>query len=151
MRPEYRQGLCVVGVRPISRNIVSTYFSTAMGIDRNCDMLPLSLDDLLNYTTLMLKFCTNKPIWASLLRQVFFGGGKGGFCQKKRCNASSAGYGISRKKILCKLNTFVSFCKDYMYFNKYDMCSIIGIDKIMYGEGIGITVKYKIHTKKHTP
>jgi hypothetical protein len=54
-------------------------------IDRNCDMLPLSLDDLLNYTTSMLKFCTNKPIWASLLRQViFFGGGKGGVLPQKR-------------------------------------------------------------------
>jgi hypothetical protein len=41
-------------------------------IDRNCDVLPLSLDDLLNYTTLMLKFCTNKHIWALLLRQVCF-------------------------------------------------------------------------------
>ncbi len=41
-------------------------------IDRNCDMLPLSLDDLLNYTTLMWKFCTNRQIWASLLRQVCF-------------------------------------------------------------------------------
>ena len=41
-------------------------------IDCNCDVLPLSLDDLLNYTTLMLKFCTNKRIWASLLRQVCF-------------------------------------------------------------------------------
>jgi hypothetical protein len=34
-------------------------------IDRNCNVLPLSLDDLLNYTTLMLKFCTNKLIGAS--------------------------------------------------------------------------------------
>jgi hypothetical protein len=34
-------------------------------IDRNCNVLPLSLDDLLNYTTLMLKFCKNKPIGAS--------------------------------------------------------------------------------------
>ncbi len=41
-------------------------------IDRNCDVLPLSFNDLLNYTTLMLKFCTNKQIWASLLRQVCF-------------------------------------------------------------------------------
>ncbi len=31
-------------------------------IDCNCDVLPLSLEDLLNYTTLMIKFCTNKPI-----------------------------------------------------------------------------------------
>jgi hypothetical protein len=53
-------------------------------IDCNCDVLPLSLEDLLNYTTLMLKFCTNKPIWASLLRQVFFGGGKGAFHPQKK-------------------------------------------------------------------
>ncbi len=45
---------------------------TVQPIDRNCDLLPLSLDDLLNYTTLMLKFCTNKWIWALLLRQVCF-------------------------------------------------------------------------------
>ncbi len=30
-----------------------------------------------------------------------------------------------------------------MYFNKYDMYSIVGIDKKTYGEGIGITY---IHT-----
>jgi hypothetical protein len=41
-------------------------------IDHNCDVLLLSLDDLLNYITLMLKFCTNKRIWASMLRQVCF-------------------------------------------------------------------------------
>jgi hypothetical protein len=69
-------------------------------IDHNCDMLPLSLDDLLNYTTLMLKFCTNKPIWASLLRQIFLGGGeRGRFTQKKS-------YGFPRKKNLRKLNTY---------------------------------------------
>jgi hypothetical protein len=56
----------------------------SMYIDRNCDVLPLSLDDLLDYTTLMLKFCTNKPIWASLLRQVFFWwGGRERFAQKR--------------------------------------------------------------------
>jgi hypothetical protein len=53
-------------------------------IDRNCDVLPLSLEDLLNYTTLMLKFCTKKPIWALLLRQVFLGGGEGGVSPKKK-------------------------------------------------------------------
>ncbi len=53
-------------------------------IDRNCDVLPLSLDDLLIYTTLMLKFCTNKPIWALLLRQFFWWGGKGGISPPKR-------------------------------------------------------------------
>ena len=102
--------------------------SYCIDIDRNCDVLPLSLDDLLNYTTLMLKFCTNKRIWASLLRQVSFfggerghfkgvtlhpratdfqekkavffgGGGKGAFCPKKGCNASSIhGLQISKKK-----------------------------------------------------
>ncbi len=54
------------------------------GIDRNCNVLPLSLDDLLNYTTLMLKFCTNKRIRASLLRQVcFFWEERGCFAPKK--------------------------------------------------------------------
>ena len=33
-------------------------------IDRNCNVLPLSLDDLLNFATLMLKFCINKLIGA---------------------------------------------------------------------------------------
>jgi hypothetical protein len=77
-------------------------------IDRNCNVLPLSLEDLLNYTTLMLKFCTNKPIWASLMRQVFFWGGKGAFYPKIRCNTPSTGYGFPRKKILRKL---ITYCK----------------------------------------
>ena len=46
-------------------------------------MLPLSLDDLLNHTTLMLKFCKNKLIGVLLLRQIFFRGGKGVFFSKK--------------------------------------------------------------------
>ncbi len=54
----------------------------------------------------MLKFCTNKPIWASLLRQVFFGGGKGAFYPKKGCNTPSASYGFWMKKILRKLNMY---------------------------------------------
>ncbi len=41
-------------------------------IEGNCDVLPL------------LKFCTNKPILALLLRQFFFGGGKGGVSPKER-------------------------------------------------------------------
>jgi hypothetical protein len=106
-------------------------------------VLPLSLEDLLNYTTLMIKFCTNKPIWASLLRQVFLGGGKGPFCPKKRCNAPSAGYGFPRKKSSASSIRIVSYCKYDMYFNKYDMYSIVGIDKKTFGEGIGITY---IHT-----
>jgi hypothetical protein len=76
-------------------------------IDRNCIVLPLSLDDLLNYTTLMLKFCTNKPIWASLLRQVFlWGGGKGAFCQKKGVTIHPRATDFREKKILRKLNTY---------------------------------------------
>ena len=74
----------------------------------------------------MLKFCTKKPIWASLLRQFFLGGGKGAFSPKKGCNAPSAGY---RKKFSASLIRIVSYCKYDMYFNKYVMYSIVGIDK----------------------
>ncbi len=35
-----------------------------------------------------------------------------------------------------------SYCIYDMYFNKYDMYSIVGIDKKSYGEGIGITYIY---------
>ncbi len=63
---------------------MTQYCSHHIGIDRNCDVLPLSLEDFFNYITLMIKFCTNKPIWALLLRQVFFGGGgRGRFAPKK--------------------------------------------------------------------
>ena len=67
---------------------MSPYFICwKMKIDRNCNVLPL------------LKFCNNKPILASLLRQFFLGGGKGAFCPKKGCNAPFAGYyGFLRKK-----------------------------------------------------
>jgi hypothetical protein len=107
-------------------------------------VLPLSLEDLFNYTALILKFCTKKPIWALLLRQVFWGGGKGAFRPKNGCNVPSAGYIFSRKKIFRKLNTYcVSYCKYDLNFNKYDMYSFLGIDKKTYGEGIGITY---IHT-----
>ena len=90
----------------------------------------------------MIKFCTNKPIWASLLRQFFFGGGKEAFRPKKGCNAPSAGYGFLRKKFSASSIRIVSYCKYDMYFNKYDMYSIVGIDKKTYGEGIGITYIY---------
>ncbi len=65
-------------------DLAGNLFNEDHGIDRNCDVLPLSLEDLLNYTTLILKFYTNKPIWASLLRQVFWGEGKGGVFPTKR-------------------------------------------------------------------
>jgi hypothetical protein len=82
----------------------------------------------------MLKFCTKKPIWALLLRQFFLGGGKGAFCPKKGCNAPSAGYRFPRKKFSASSIRIVSYCKYDMYFNKYDMYSILGIDKKTYGE-----------------
>jgi hypothetical protein len=73
----------------------------------------------------------------------FWGGGKGAFRPKKGCNAPSAGYGFPRKKSSASSIRIVSYCKYEMYFNKYDMYSIVGIDKKTYGEGIGITY---IHT-----
>ncbi len=76
-------------------------------IDHNCNVLPLSLDDLLNYTTLLLKFCTNKPIWASLLRQVFFEGGeRRRFAQKKGVTLHPRATDFWGKKFLRKLNTY---------------------------------------------
>jgi hypothetical protein len=90
----------------------------------------------------MLKFCTNKPILALLLRQFFWGGGKGAFRPKKGCNSPSVGYGFPRKKFSASLIHIVSCCKYDMYFIKYDMYSIVGIDKKTYGEGIGITYIY---------
>ncbi len=65
------------------------------------------------------------------------GGGKGAFRPKKGCNAPSTGYGFLRKKISASSIRIVSYCKYDMYFNKYDMYSIVGIDKKTYEEGIG--------------
>ncbi len=92
-------------------------------------MLPLSLEDLLNYTTLMLKFCTNKPIWSLLLRQGFFWGGKGVFCPKKGVTLHPQVMDFREKKSSASSIRIVSYCKYDMYFNKYDMYSIVGIDK----------------------
>jgi hypothetical protein len=50
---------------PFQRNTICLPPDIAFQIERNCDVLPFSLDDLLNYTILMLKFCTNKLIGAS--------------------------------------------------------------------------------------
>jgi hypothetical protein len=72
----------------------------------------------------------------------FLGGGKGVFCPKKGCNTPSAGYGFLRKKFSASSICIVSYCKYNMYFNKYDMYNIVGIDKKTYGEGIGITYIY---------
>jgi hypothetical protein len=130
-------------------------------IDRNCDVLPLSLDDLLNYTTLMLKSCINKRIWALLLRQVCFfwgerghfapkkgvtlhpratdfrekkavffgGGGRERFAQKKGVTLHPQATDFQEKKSYASSIRIVSYCKYDMYFNKYDMYSIVGIDK----------------------
>ena len=46
------------------------------------------------------------------------------------------------KKFSASSIRIVSYCKYDMYFNKYDMYSIVGIDKKTYGEGIGITYIY---------
>jgi hypothetical protein len=103
-------------------------------------MLPLSLEDLLNYKTLMLKFCTNKPVWALLLRQVFLGGGeRGRFYPKKGVTLHPQATDFQGKKTSASSICIVSYCKYNMYFNKYDMYSIIGIDKKTYEKGIGIT------------
>jgi hypothetical protein len=75
-------------------------------------------------------FCTSKPILALLLRQFFLGGGgRGRFAQKKGCNAPSAGYEFPRKKFSASSIRILSYCKYDMYFYKYDMYSIVGIDK----------------------
>jgi hypothetical protein len=77
----------------------------------------------------MLKFCTNKPIWALLLRQVFFGGGRGPFTQKKGVLLHPGATDFREKKSFASSIRIVSYCKYDMYFNKYNMYSIIGIDK----------------------
>ncbi len=85
-----------------------------------------------------------KPIWALLLRQVFFGGGeRGRFAPQKGVTLHSWVTDFREKKSSASSIRIVSHCKYDMYFNKYDMYGIVGIDKKMYGEGIGITY---IHT-----
>jgi hypothetical protein len=79
-------------------------------IDRNCDVLPL------------LKFCTNKPILASLLRQFFLGGGRGRFAQKKGVSLLlRAITDFREKKFSASSIRIVSYCKYDTYFNKYDI------------------------------
>ncbi len=84
-------------------------------IDSNCNVIPLSLDDLLNHTTLMLKFCKNKPIGVLLLRQVFFGGGKGAFCSKKGVTFHQWAKLFQENKILCKFNTYCKLNSNVQY------------------------------------
>jgi hypothetical protein len=72
-------------------------------------MLPLSLDDLLNHTTLMLMFCKNKPIGVFLLRHVFFGGGKGAFCSEKGVTFHPWAKYFREKKSFASLIHIVSY------------------------------------------
>jgi hypothetical protein len=76
----------------------------------------------------MLKFCTNKPILALLLRQFFFGGGeRGRFAQKKGVTLLPPATDFREKKFSASsIIRIVSYCKYDMYFDKYDMYSIIG-------------------------
>ncbi len=67
------------------------------------------------------------------------GGGKGAFRQKKGVTLLPR---ATEKKFSVSSIRIVSYCKYDMYFNKYDMYSIVGIDKKTYGEGIGITYIY---------
>ncbi len=89
-----------------------------------------------------LSFVQTSQYWLRCWGSFFFGGGKGAFRPKKGCNAPSAGYGFLRKKISASSILIVSYCNYDVYFNKYDMYSIVGIDKKTYGVGIGITCIY---------
>jgi hypothetical protein len=74
----------------------------------------------------------------------FLGGGeRGRFAQKKGVTLHPQAMDFREKKSSASSIRIVSYCKYDMYFNKIDMYSIVGIDKKMYGEGIGITY---IHT-----
>ena len=75
----------------------------------------------------MLKFCTNKPILASLLRQCFFWGERGRFAQKKGVMLLPPATDFREKKFSASsIIRIVSYCKYDMYFDKYDMYSIVG-------------------------
>ncbi len=69
----------------------------------------------------------------------FWGGERGRFAKKKAVTLLPRAI---EKKFSASSIRIVSYCKYDMYFNKYDMYSIIGIDKTTYGEGIGITYIY---------
>jgi hypothetical protein len=71
------------------------------------------------------------PILASLLRHFVWGGGeRGRFAQKKGVTRLPLVItDLQEKKISASSIRIVSYCKHEMYFNKYDMYSIVGIDK----------------------
>jgi hypothetical protein len=70
----------------------------------------------------------------------FLGGRKGGVSPKKKgVTLHPRVTDFREKKSSASSTRIVSYCKHDMYFNKYDMYSIVGIDKKTYGEGIGMT------------
>ena len=74
----------------------------------------------------------------------FFFGGKGAVSPpKKGVTLHPQVTDFREKKSSASSIRCVSYCKYDMYLNKYDMYSIISIDKKTYGEGTGITY---IHT-----
>jgi hypothetical protein len=70
-------------------NLIS--IKTILLIDRNCNVLPFSLADLLNHTTLMLKFCKKQADRGFATEACFFLWGKGGVLLKKGCNVPYVG------------------------------------------------------------
>ncbi len=79
--------------------VPSTFLSS---IDRNCDVLPLSLDDFLKYTTLMLTFCTNKPIGALPFHYPQ------GYEQVRRCGTKKPGPWTGPQVSTCKKNIHIA-------------------------------------------
>jgi hypothetical protein len=74
---------------------------------------------------------------------VFLGRGRRGrFAPKKGVMLLPRATDFREKKFSAISIRIVSYCKYDMCFNKYDMYSIVGIDKKTYGEGIGITYIY---------
>jgi hypothetical protein len=74
----------------------------------------------------------------------FLVGGEGAFRPKKGVMLHPRAMDFQENKSSASSIPIVSYCKYDRYFNKYDMYSIVGIDKKTYGEGIGITY---IHTQ----
>jgi hypothetical protein len=59
----------------------------------------------------------------------FLGGERGRFTQKKGVTLHPQATDFQEKKTFLSSIRIVSYCKYNMYFNKYDMYSIVGIDK----------------------
>ncbi len=72
----------------------------------------------------------------------FWGGERGRFAPKKGVTLLLRATDFREKKFSTSSIRIVSYCKYNMYFNKYDMYCIVGIEKKTYGEGIGITYIY---------